>query len=110
MNTNEQDVTTGKQPSDEILCRCVRIARMLGKCVYIVAEDDQWFPTEDDVFPRESVSGNYYEVFPTGRRIQRRQIGTQAVLDETWWSDLTMREDWQERAEAVLEMAQKRLQ
>ena len=89
-------------PSDEALCRCVRIAKMVGKCVYVVAEDGQWLPTEGDGPPRESASGEYYEVFPTGGRIQRRLVGTHTLLDEIWWSDLVMRQDEREKVEKLL--------
>ena len=89
-------------PSDEALCRCVRIAKMVGKCVYVVAEDGQWLPTEGDGPPRESASGEYYEVFPTGGRIQRRQVGTHTLLDEIWWADLMMRQYKREKVEKLL--------
>ena len=78
-------------PTDEVLCRYVEMAKRVWKCVCVVAADDQWLPLEGDAPPRESASGEYYEVFPTGGRIQRRQVGTNAVLDELWWSDLMMR-------------------
>ena len=86
-------------PSDEVLCRYVRMAKMVWKCVYVVAEDGQWLPTEWDGPPRESAGGEYYEVFPTGGCIQRRQVGTHTLLDELWWSDLMMRQYERKRVE-----------
>ena len=92
-----------KPPSEEMLCRYVRMAKMIGKCVYVVAEDDHWLPTESDAPPRESASGEYYEVFPTGGRIQRRQVTTRTLLDEVWWSDLMMRQYQRERIASAIE-------
>ena len=91
--------------TDEVLCRYVRMANTIGKCVYVVAEDDQWLPTESDAPPRESASGEYYEVFPTGGRIQCRQVGTHTLLDEAWWSDLMMGQYQRERIVSAIEMA-----
>ena len=55
-------MTTIGPPSGEVLCGFVRMAKTVGKCVYVVAEDDQWLPTEDDTFPWKSSSGDYYEL------------------------------------------------
>ena len=88
-------------PSDEVLCRYLRMAKMIRKCVYIVADEDQWLPIGGDAPPRESASGEYYEVFPMGGRIQRCAVGTHAVLERIWRSDLIMVDYERQRAELI---------
>lgn len=90
-------------PSDEVLCHYVRMAKTIWKCVYIVAEEGQWLPIDGDAPPCESASGQYYEVFPTGGRIQCRQVGTHTILDEVWWADLMMGPYERERADQSAE-------
>lgn len=90
-----------EQPSDEALRRLVRTAKDAGQCLYAVPEDGQWLPIENYGPLRESANGEYYEVFPISGKILRCAVGTNAVLERVWWSDIKMREYQRERVALI---------